>query len=118
MIIGQPYRLQCPEHSYSSGCFYKWGKSTVYSGLSHIQEYNNRVLLEDGTLFFSTVQERDVREFNENGEGYMCILECAWSLNDHFTTLSHGILLDGSNGKRRKEQTVSHDFVILNFRFI
>lgn len=97
VIIGQPYRLDCPKHSYSSGCLYKWGAITTHNGLSHIREYNNRVLFQNGTLFFSAVQERDVREFNKSGSGYSCILDCVWPTG-HSSTMSHGILLKATNG--------------------
>lgn len=98
VTVGRPYRLECPKHSHSSGCLYKWGSRSPRSGLRHLDEYSNRVILEDGTLLFSTIQDRDVEDFTR---GYKCILDCVFP-KCQSSIMSHAIIFNATKGKEEK----------------
>ncbi|XP_028404873.1 contactin-3-like [Dendronephthya gigantea] len=76
VVVGRPYSLQCPKHSYTRGCVYKWGGHSHSTGVKHMRDFKHRVVLPNGTLFFSAVDDTDIIDFGLMGGGHGCILDC------------------------------------------
>ena len=99
VVKGQPYHLKCPKHSYTRGCFYKWGRNTAF-GMKHIREDIRRVILPEGTLFFSALTDQDIEEFGWKGGGYHCMLDCVLPGKKTVTHTSHAISLNQTAGEQ------------------
>ena len=99
MVRGQPYYLKCPEHSYTRGCFYKWGRNDAF-GIKHVKEDSHRVILPGGTLFFSALTGQDIKDFGWEGGGYHCMLDCVLPGEKTVMHTSHAVGLNQTGGKQ------------------
>ncbi|CAB3982142.1 contactin-2 [Paramuricea clavata] len=96
VVEGQPFRLSCPKHSYMRGCSYKWGGNSHAVGMRFVKEYRNRVILPDGTLFFSAITRQDMLDFGWKDGGYQCIMDCVFTGGFHSMTRSHKVGLNAT----------------------
>ena len=98
VVEGQPLHLSCPKHSYMRGCVYKWGGNSLTGGMKFINENRNRVVLQNGTLFFSAITKIDMTEFAWDNGGCKCILDCVFP-HFHKMASSHKVGLNRTGGK-------------------
>ena len=98
VVVGQPYFLNCPKHSYTRGCNYNWGRHRDSQGLAHIKDDEHRVLLPNGTLFFSAITRTDIDDFGAKNGGHGCIIDCYFS-GFHGMATSHKINFNETGGK-------------------
>lgn len=99
VVRGQPYSLKCPQHSYTRGCHYKWGRNAAF-GMKHIREDIHRVILPGGTLFFSALTDQDIEDFGWKGGGYHCMLDCVLPGEKTVTHTSHAVSLNQTAGEQ------------------
>lgn len=101
VVEGQPYRLECPDHSKMRGCVYKWGGNSLAVGMKFMKEYRNRVILPDGALFFSAITTRDMMDFDWRDGGQECIIDCIFPGSVHRMIRSQKVCLNATSGKQR-----------------
>ncbi len=99
VVEGQPFRLRCPEHSYMRGCVYKWGGNSHAGGMKFVGKDRNRVVLPNGTLFFSAITKTDITDFGWENGGWECILDCVFP-GAHSMTSSHKVSLNKTGSKQ------------------
>ncbi|XP_028417514.1 contactin-3-like [Dendronephthya gigantea] len=64
VIVGQANFIKCPKHELGSHEFYKWGRMSR-EGTKFIRIEPNYIVLDDGTLFYSHLTDKDVKYFNK-----------------------------------------------------
>ena len=97
VVRGEPFQLRCPKHSYMRGCLYQWGGNSHAVGIKHLKKNRNRVILPDGTLFFSAITKKDVNDFGCDDCGHVCIMDCRFG-GTHKMVTSYKIRLNETEG--------------------
>ena len=99
VVVGQAAFIKCPQHTSGNNFIYKWGKTSGGSGTRFITAGSNYIVLENGSLFFSHLKERDVGYINDFHA--TCGMEANVGKDNRFTW-SHVVTLKNVSRKYPK----------------
>ncbi len=75
VTVGKDLTLTCPPRTLSRNVFYHWGGRRGVTGAWFLPQAKHYMIMEDGTLLFANVKDKDLEYFNVVKNGVSCSIE-------------------------------------------